>query len=376
MKILVTGADGFIGTNLRVALRRRVDAEVLGFDLANPPEDLERHADAADFVFHLAGVNRPPDPADFATGNVDLTARLLARLAAAGRKAPVVFSSSTQAALENPYGLSKRRAEELVFEYGRGAGAPVRVFRFPNVFGKWSRPNYNSVVSTFCHNFAHGLPVQVSNRANPVTLVYIDEVVRCLVDCLAPGLAGAAFGEVRETFPVTVGDLHDRLAAFRDGRARNEVPDLADPFNRVLYPTFLSYLDPIRRSVPVDLKTDPRGWLFELVKSPHAGQIFISRTRPGIVRGNHYHDTKIEKFCVIAGRGRIRMRRILGGEIVAYEVSDDPIRVVDIPAGWTHSIENTGAEDMLTVFWASEIFDPARPDTYFENVETALGAPC
>ncbi|MBM4156143.1 MAG: SDR family oxidoreductase [Lentisphaerae bacterium] len=368
MKVLVTGSDGFVGRNLRVALRRRPGVEVLGFDVASPAGDLERFAAEADFVFHLAGVNRPKDPAEFVAGNVDLTARLLGALAAAGRRAPVVFSSSTQAAQDNPYGVSKRRAEDLLLAHHRNTGAAVRVFRFPNVFGKWSNPNYNSVVSTFCNNLAHGLPVQVSNRDNEVTFVYIDEVVRCLLACMVPDLSGGGFGEVAETFRVRLGDLHDQLVAFRDARVRNEVPDLSSRWTRVLYTTYLSYLDPDQREVPVDLKTDPRGWLFELVKSPHAGQIFVSRTRPGITRGNHYHDSKIEKFCVIQGRGRIRMRRMLTDEVVSYDVSDDPIRVVDIPAGWTHSIENTGEGDMLTLFWSNEVFDPDRPDTYFEGV--------
>jgi UDP-2-acetamido-2,6-beta-L-arabino-hexul-4-ose reductase len=368
MKVLVTGSEGFVGKNLRVALGRRPGVEILGFDVSSPPEDLERHAAAADFVFHLAGVNRPKDPGEFVAANVDLTAQLLGALAATGRRAPVVFSSSTQAALDNPYGVSKRRAEDLVFEHHRLTGAPVRVFRFPNVFGKWSNPNYNSVVSTFCHNLTHGIPIQVSNRANEVTFVYIDEVVRCLVACLEPGLAGGEFGQVAETFRVTLGELHDHLVSLRDARVHNEVPDLSTRWARMLYTTFLSYLEPEQRAVAVDLKTDPRGWLFELVKSRHAGQVFVSRTRPGITRGNHYHDTKIEKFCVIQGRGRIRMRRMLTGEVVTYEVSDDPIRVVDIPAGWTHAIENAGDSDMLTIFWASEVFDPERPDTYFENV--------
>ncbi len=199
MKILVTGSEGFVGTNLRVALRRRPEVVILPFDVAHPADDLDRHAAAADFVFHLAGVNRPRDPAEYVAGNVDLTARLLARLTAAGRRTPVVFSSSTQAALENPYGESKRRAEELILDYHRSTGAPVRVFRFPNVFGKWSRPHYNSVVSTFCHNLTHGMPVQVSNRSTEITFVYVDEAVRCLLSCLEPPLTGGGFDEVAES---------------------------------------------------------------------------------------------------------------------------------------------------------------------------------
>ena len=368
MKILVTGADGFVGRNLRVALRRRPELDVRGFDVATPPSELERMAAEAGFVFHLAGVNRPKDPAEFATGNVELTARLAAALEAAGGRAPVAFSSSTQAELDNPYGRSKRRAEELLFDYHRRTGAPVRVFRFPNMFGKGSAPNYNSVVSTFCHNVAHDLPVRIDNPAAEVTFVYIDEVVRCLLACLVPGLSGGEFGAVAETFRLTVGELHGLIASFRELRARQEVPDLSRPLVRYLFATYLSYLDAPQRVRPVDLKRDDRGCLFELVKSAAGGQIFVSRTRPGIARGNHYHDTKIERFCVIQGRGRIRVLPVLGGEVTTYDVSDAPICAVDIPAGHCHSIENTGAEDLLTLFWTSEIFDPARPDTHGERV--------
>ncbi len=369
MRVLVTGSEGFIGRNLRVALRRRPGLEVVGFDLGQTPDELDRLAAEAEFVFHLAGVNRPRDPAEYEEGNVHLTARLLDRLAAAGRKAPFVFSSSTQAALDNPYGTSKRRAEELARAYAESTGAPVRIFRFPNVFGKWSRPNYNSVVSTFCHNAAHGLALVVSDPGRTVTFVHVDEVVRCLVECLDQPLEGFAFGEVGATDTVTLGELHDLVEGFRQMRMRNEVPDLGRPFVRRLYSTFLSYLEPADRVRPTDLKRDARGWLFELIKSAPLGQVFVSSTRPGVVRGGHYHDSKVEKFCVIRGHGRIRMRRLLSDEIVEYDVSDDPICVVDIPPGWTHTIENVGSEDMITLFWAGEVFDPNRPDTWAEQVD-------
>jgi UDP-2-acetamido-2,6-beta-L-arabino-hexul-4-ose reductase len=366
--VLVTGAAGFIGRHVCLALARTGEYQVLEFDLANAADELPALAARADCVVHLAGVNRPQVEAEFQSGNVGLTQTLCAALEASGRKATLVLSSSTQAEADNPYGRSKRAAEDVAREYGRHTGAPVRIFRFPNVFGKWSRPNYNTVVATFCHNIAHDLPVQVSNRAHEITFVYIDEVIRCLLLCLGSEPAGTAWGQVDETFRVSVGELHDLVCSFRDTRARNEVPDLGRPFVRYLYVTYLSYLEPGQRAVPVTLKTDPRGWLFELVKSPHAGQIFVSQTKPGIVRGNHYHDTKVEKFCVIQGCGRIRMRPVGGGDLVAYEVSDHPIQVVDIPAGWTHAIENTGTQDMLTIFWSSEIFDPSRPDTYAAHV--------
>lgn len=367
MNVLVTGSEGFIGRNLRVALSRRPEVKAHGIDVANVDAELESAARRADFIFHLAGVNRPRDPAEFDSGNAGLTARLIQALA--DRPTPIVFSSSVQAELDNPYGRSKLKAETSLIEYSKRTGAPVAIFRFPNVFGKWSNPNYNSVVSTFCWNAAHGLPLSVSDPARRVTFVYIDEVVRALVECMDRSWTGVARPAVRETFTVTLDELRRLIESFEASRQNRTLPDLGQPFVRYLYATFMSYVDPADRSQPADLRRDERGWLFELVRSERAGQIFVSSTKPGVTRGNHYHDTKIEKFCVIQGRGVIRMRPVLAPDsVVEYVVSDDPIRIVDIPPGWTHSIENTGTGDMLTIFWANEPFDPARPDTYFEDV--------
>jgi UDP-2-acetamido-2,6-beta-L-arabino-hexul-4-ose reductase len=407
--ILVTGADGFMGRNLCVALRRDPGCEVLSFDLDNAPGELPALASRADLVFHLAGVNRPKAETEFVTGNADLTRELCEALVAAGRHTPVVLSSSIQADLDNPYGRSKRAAEDFVLDYQRRAGAAVYIYRFPNVFGKWSRPNYNTVVATFCHNIARGLPVQVSNRAAPLRFVYIDDIVR---DFLAIATRsehpmGVARPDVQPVHHITLGELHDLIVSFRENRRKSLLPDLANPLVKNLYSTYLAFLDPADLAYPVELKPDNRGWLFELVKSRSAGQIFVSRTRPGITRGNHYHDTKVEKFCVIQGEGIIRFRHVLGKaeteegrgqraewgaknedgsdnakassvapaplcplpsplspEIIEYAVNDRNIQVVDIPPGYTHSIENTGPTDMLTLFWACEIFDPQRPDTY------------
>ena len=380
--ILVTGARGFIGRNLCLALRRVKDYEVLEFDLDRPATDLPNLAARADLVFHLAGVNRPTDEKEFTEGNAVLTRQLCAALESAGRRAPLVLSSSVQAELDNPYGRSKQAAEDAVLEYHQRTSAPAYIYRFPNVFGKWSRPNYNTVVATFCHNISRGLPVQVSNRANPLRFVYIDDIVRAFLG-IASGSAHAdtVRHEVQPEHSITLGELHDRILSFHQGRRQGLLPDLADPLTRYLYSTYISFYDPAELSYPVDLKTDDRGWLFELVKSPHAGQIFVSRTRPGITRGNHYHDTKIEKFCVIQGEGIIRLRSLLpaprsqlptpnsqlptpSSELIEYPVNDREIRVVDIPPGYPHSIENTGSTDMLTLFWANEIFNPQRPDTY------------
>jgi len=368
--ILVTGAEGFMGRNLCVALRRHGGWEVLPFDVSQSPEELVALAARADLVFHLAGVNRPKDDTEFMEGNADLTRSLCLALQASGRKTPLVLSSSTQAELANPYGQSKLVAEEVVLDYHRKAGAPVRIFRFPNVFGKWSRPHYNTVVATFCHNLSRGLPVQISNRAHLIRFVYIDDIVRAFLE-----LAAAAEldpiptrPEIQPIFAITLGELHDLLVSFREGREKLLAPDLSNPLIRYLHSTYVSFLDPEALARPVELKTDDRGWLFELIKSPHAGQIFVSRTRPGITRGNHYHDTKIEKFCVIQGEGVIRFRSVLEDRVIEYPVSDRAISIVDIPPGCAHSIENTGPVDMITLFWANEIFNPQAPDVYFEAV--------
>jgi UDP-2-acetamido-2,6-beta-L-arabino-hexul-4-ose reductase len=369
--ILVTGASGFIGRNLCLALRRTGAYNLLEFDLPLSPENLPQMASRADVVFHLAGVNRPKDEREFNEGNADLTRFLCETLASSGKKVPLVLSSSIQAELDNPYGKSKKMAEEAALEYQRQTGAPVYIYRFPNVFGKWSRPNYNTVVATFCQNISRGLPVQISNRANPLRFVYIDDIVRAFLD-IAGREQHDLNRQVCEVSPVlstTLGELHDLIVSFRDARENRMVPDLSDPLTKYLYSTYLSFLDARDFARPVDLKTDERGWLFELVKTEKAGQIFVSRTKPGITRGNHYHDTKVEKFCVVQGEGIIRFRHLLGGEIVEYPVSEREIRVVDIPPGYTHSIENTGTGEMLTLFWANEIFDPARPDTHFVKVK-------
>lgn len=369
--ILVTGARGFIGKNLCVTLRRQKDCNLLEFTRNHPVEELSKLAVQADVVFHLAGVNRPREEQEFVEGNVTLTRRLCDALAAAGRGTVLVYSSSTQAEHDNPYGHSKNQAEDLILDYQRRSGAPVCIYRFPNVFGKWSRPNYNSVVATFCHNISRGLPVQVNDRATPLRFAYVDDIVREFLDVLTrPPQTPTGFCEFHPVYSIALGELHDLIQSFRQGREKSLLPDLANPLVKYLYSTYASFYDARDLAYPAKVKTDDRGWLFELVKSPSAGQIFVSRTRPGITRGNHYHDTKIEKFCVIQGTGVIRFRHVLGEEIIEYPVNDRQIQIVDIPPGYTHSIENVGRDDMITLFWASEIFDPQKPDTCLEPVLT------
>lgn len=371
--ILITGAGGFVGKNLVATLRTAGYTDLMLFEKDDTPETLADYCRRAAFVVHLAGINRPTDPSEFYTGNAGLTDTLLADLEAAGNTAPVLVTSSTQAELDNDYGKSKRQAEEAIFAHRRRTGAAVYVFRMPGVFGKWCRPNYNSVVATFCHNVAHGLPIQVRDSAFSLPLVYIDDVVACIL---------AAFdGQVmmdRSTTPichmhpiheVTLGRLAELIQGFAAGRTSLAVPDLAPgSFEKKLYSTYLSYLPSDQFSYPLEMHTDNRGSFTEFLRSPERGQVSINISHPGIVKGNHWHHTKNEKFLVVKGEGVIRFRNIFSREVIEYHVSGDKLEVVDIPCGYTHNIENVGTEDMVTVMWANEAFDPDHPDTFFEPV--------
>ena len=371
--ILITGAGGFVGKNLVATLRTAGYTDLMLFEKDDTPETLADYCRRAAFVVHLAGINRPTDPSEFYTGNAGLTDTLLADLEAAGNTAPVLVTSSTQAELDNDYGKSKRQAEEAIFAHRRRTGAMVYVFRMPGVFGKWCRPNYNSVVATFCHNVAHGLPIQVRDPAFSLPLVYIDDVVACIL---------AAFdGQVmmdRSTTPichmhpiheVTLGRLAELIQGFAAGRTNLAVPDLAPgSFEKKLYSTYLSYLPSDQFSYPLEMHTDNRGSFTEFLRSPERGQVSINISHPGIVKGNHWHHTKNEKFLVVKGEGVIRFRNIFSREVIEYHVSGDKLEVVDIPCGYTHNIENVGTEDMVTVMWANEAFDPDHPDTFFEPV--------
>ena len=370
--LLITGANGFIGKNLAARLRA-AGGHTLLFDVDTPPEKLAEYAARADFVFHLAGVNRPKDPAEFYAGNRGFTEHLLALLQAAGSKAPVLVTSSIQAALDNDYGKSKREAEALVFEHEQKAGAPALVYRLPGVFGKWCRPSYNSVVATFCHNIANGLPIEVRDPAYRFPLVYVDDVVDCFLDAMngrAPREA-ALPGLCRLTcdvYETTLGALAETLQSFRESRASLAVPDMGDAFTKKLYAAYLSYLPTDGFAYPLPMHIDARGSFTEFLRTPERGQVSVNLAKPGIVKGNHWHNTKNEKFLVVRGEGLIRFRRVGSSEVTEYRVSGERLTVVDIPTGYTHSIENVGTEDLVTVMWANEPFDPAHPDTIYEKV--------
>ncbi len=362
--ILITGSDGFMGRNLIEALNRIPDITILKFDLAVQEESLFSYLERADVVFHLAGVNRPEREEEFTKGNADLTKRIVERLLQREKKPMLVLSSSIQAALDNPYGRSKLKAEEAVEQYGSSNGNAV-ILRLPNVFGKWSRPNYNSAVATFCHNIARGMDISISNPKNIVELIYIDDVVKAFVELLTDSVrTGTRYITAGPITKITLEELTNELYCLRDMRTKLLLPDMSDRFRRSLYATYLSFLPVDKFDYQLVKHEDQRGSLAELLKSSHFGQIFVSRTKPGITRGNHYHDTKVEKFCVVEGQAIIRFRHISGGEVLSYSVKGEEFRVLDIPPGYTHSIENVGTRDMVVLFWSSEQFNPNVPDTY------------
>lgn len=383
MNILVTGANGFVGRNLVSQLENIAfgkarnyaiageELHVLCYDVDSDPAALEEYCRRADFVFNLAGVNRPEDPSEFMKGNFGFASVLLDTLKKCGNSCPVMISSSTQAALDNPYGESKRAGEELLFEYGRETGAKVLVYRFPNVFGKWCRPNYNSAVATFCHNIAHGLPIRVNDPSVVMHLVYIDDVVDELIGALSGDEHRAgAFCEVPVVHEITLGGIVELLYSFRDMQQDLEVPDLGDAFTKKLYSTYLSYLPKERFCYPLKMNVDNRGSFTEIIRTPDRGQFSVNISKPGITKGEHWHHTKNEKFVVVSGHGLVQLRKIGTDEVINFEVSGEKMEVVEMIPGYTHNIINlSDTEDLVTFMWANEAFNPERPDTYFEPVE-------
>ncbi len=364
MNILITGARGFIGKNLVALLEQN---ETYNLFLCGQEDGWPRLVEAlskADFVFHLAGVNRPETPEEFHIGNTQLTEQICQQLSRGSRKPTIILASSTQATSDNPYGRSKRQAEEAVRDYAEDGGSAL-IYRLPGVFGKWCRPNYNSVVATFCHNIARDLPITISDPRHQLDLVYIDDVVEQLTQQIGKSEPGVATPTVEPVYQITLGDLAEQIRAFRASRHSLQAPGFVDPFVHKLYATYLSYLEEDDFSYQLEKRSDPRGSLAEFIKLPAFGQIFVSRTKPGITRGNHYHHTKTEKFLVLEGEAIVRFRSINGTEVIEYPVVGSEYQVVDIPPGYTHSIANVGESELVTLFWASELFDPDHPDTYY-----------
>lgn len=369
--ILITGAYGFIGRNLRAAFSGMEDVEIMLFDKENTNAELKELTLKADMIFHLAGVNRPENVSEFSEGNTELTSQIVAYLEEASQSTPIIFSSSVQVELDNPYGKSKKDAEDVLLKYSKNSSAPVLIYRFTNVFGKWSRPNYNSVVATFCYNLTHGIDIEINDAGKEMEFVYIDDIIEEFLEILSMDSfpLSTYFYKIPITHKVQLGQLADILKSFAENRKSSLISDMNNDLVRYLHATYLSYLEKADFAYDADLKTDDRGWLFEFMKSEHAGQIFVSHTKPGITRGNHFHHTKVEKFCVVAGSGVIKLRNVLEEEIIEYQVNDKQIKIVDIPPGYTHSITNSGENDMITLFWVSQIFDADIPDTYFLKVD-------
>ena len=370
MKVLITGAKGFVGKNLVAELRARKQHELYEFDLDTPAEMLGKWCADCDFVFNLAGVNRPKEQSEFMTGNFGFASTLLDTLKKHGNKCPVMISSSIQASLDNPYGKSKKAGEELMFEYSRETGAPVLVYRFPNVFGKWCRPNYNSAVATFCNNIANGLPITVNDRNTRLTLVYIDDVVEELCRALDgnPNRDGA-YCAVPVSYQKTLGEIVDLLESFRESRKNLDVPDMGgDLFSKKLYSAYLSYLPEDGFSYPLNMHCDNRGSFTEILRTAERGQFSVNISKPGIAKGNHWHHTKNEKYVVVSGRALIQFRKVGDAKVIDYHASGDRLEVVDIPCGYVHRIVNEGEGDLVTFMWCNECYDPRHPDCNPEEV--------
>lgn len=365
--VLVTGANGFIGRNLCARLRERADLAVLTAGRNTPDSVLERAVATADVIVHLAGVNRPPDPSEFDRGNIGYTKTLARMVSKLPRPRRIIFASSIQAGNDTPYGQSKRTAEEHLQNLAEDHPVAVSVLRLLNVFGKWCRPNFNSVVATFCHNIANDLPINIHDPARVVDLVFIDDVIEAIEREIESPIVPHEFRYCAAEIPsskVTLEDLANHLRTFREIRTSLLIPDLSTRVLQQLYATYLSYVQPKETAYSLHARHDTRGSLAEFLKSEAAGQIFVSRTRPGITRGNHYHHTKTEKFLVLEGEGLIELRQIDSDAKVEFRASGTDYRVVDIPPGYTHSITNVGDSDLVTLFWASEIFDANRADTF------------
>lgn len=367
MKVLITGADGFVGKNLQLRLLERKDVEVVTYTRSDRLTDLPARLAGVDVVFHLAGVNRPKDPQEFVTDNADLTQALAHAVRREGRAIRVLLASSTQARLDNPYGSSKRVAEQTVMALPVVNGVSSHVFRLPNVFGKWCKPNYNSAVATFCHNIARGLPVQINDANASVSLVYIDDVLDrfvSLMDGADASVDADGFEAVSPQYTVTVGELVRQITAFSESRNSLVIDRVGVGFVRALYATYVSYLPVECFAYEVPQHGDPRGIFVEMLKTPDCGQFSFFTAHPGITRGGHYHHTKTEKFLVIKGQARFRFRHMQTGQVHEVETRGGKSEIVETVPGWTHDITNIGNDEMVVMLWANEIFDRAKPDTY------------
>lgn len=369
MKILVTGANGFVGKNLIAELKNKGYEDILEYTRETDESSLDKYTKKCDFIYHLAGVNRPEKEEEFMEGNYGFTSTLLESLKKNNNKAPVLITSSIQAEKDNPYGKSKKAGEDLLFDYSKETGAKVHVYRLPNLFGKWSKPNYNSVIATFCHNISRDLAIQINNPEAELNLVYIDDLVNELIKALKdkPTKKGR-FCIVPIVHEEKLGRIAELIENFKESRNDLSIPDMGDSFTKKLYSTYLSYLPVDKFSYDLKMNVDERGSFTEMIRTPERGQVSVNISKPGITKGNHWHHTKNEKFLVVSGEGLIRFRKIDSDEIIEYRVNGERLEVVDIPTGYTHSIVNVGDTELVTIMWVNECFDPENPDTYYLEV--------
>lgn len=369
MKILVTGAKGFVGKNLIAQLKNVGYTDIYECDIDTTNEELDNYTKDCEFVFHLAGVNRPKNEKEFMKGNFGFTTTLLEKLKQNNNRSRILVSSSIQAEKDNPYGLSKKAAEDAIFEYGKVQKLDIYVYRLPNLFGKWCKPNYNSVIATFCNNVARNEEIQISDPNIELTVAYIDDVVEEFIAALKKNPNKMDnYCYIPVTNKVTLGSIANLIYSFRESRKSLIIPDMKSDFSKKLYSTYLSYLPEDDYKYELKVNSDSRGSFTELFKSEDRGQVSLNIAKPGIVKGNHWHHTKNEKFLVISGKAVIRFRKINTDKVIEYYVSSDKLEIVDIPVGYTHNIENIGDTDLLTIMWANEPFDPNNPDTYYMEV--------
>ena len=369
MKILITGAHGFVGKNLLAELKSKGYKDLYLYDLDTDPVLLDSYTKDCEFVYHLAGVNRPKNEEEFMQANFGFTDTLLASLKKNQNTCPILITSSIQAKMDNQYGRSKKAGEDLLFAYAKEAGTSIYVFRLPNVFGKWCRPNYNSVVATFCYNIARDFPITVNDPEVVMNLVYIEDVIQAFVAALnGDVLKEDSFCKVTTIHTVRLGKVVELLKEFKESRTNLSIPNMANSFEKVLYSTYLSYLPEDNFSYPLKMNIDNRGSFTEIIRTAERGQFSVNISKPGITKGNHWHHTKNEKFLVVSGKGLIQFRKIGKEKIIDYPVSGKKLEVVDIPPGYTHNIINLGDEDMVTFMWANEPFNPEKPDTVYEKV--------
>lgn len=369
MKILVTGSNGFVGKNL-ISTLKGMDYKVFTFDRDSDIEVLDLVIPKCDFIVHLAGANRPENSEDFFLVNQDLTSTIIDKVKCSEKQIPILLSSSIQADNDNDYGKSKLGGEKILLDYAKDTDSDVFIYRYPNLFGKWSKPNYNTVIATWCHNISRDLPIIVNDPKAEIELVYIDDVVNEIINAIN-GKAHKVkdnYYSVPVSYKVTLGEIRSLLVSFQESRKNLFVPDMTPGFETKLYSTYLSFLHKDNFSYPLVTHSDDRGSFTEFIKSKDRGQVSINVSKPGITKGEHWHHSKNEKFLVVKGEGLIQLRNVFSEEVIEYYVSDKKFEVVDIPTGYTHNIINNSNEDMVTVMWVNEPFDPDHPDTYFEKV--------